>query len=90
LAIFYLTSAFNGPAIFLADTPPMATKPAINVGDSYVAIGARQAVWRVASLLLDGMHVVLVRENEPSLRKTMSTWALLDATHFARVQPKAA
>jgi hypothetical protein len=68
----------------------MANKPTVNVGDGYVAANATQLTWRVGTMLADGIHIVLVCENEPSLRKTVSISALADSRHFSRIQSQAA
>jgi hypothetical protein len=68
----------------------MSKKTSINVGTSYVAMNATQRRWSVANVLADGVHLVLVCDDEPSLRKTVSVSALLDSRYFAPAQPKAA
>jgi hypothetical protein len=68
----------------------MTKKPAINIGDSYMAASTAQLTWRVATMLSDGVHVVLVCEGEPTLRKTVSLSALADSQHFFRIQSLAA
>lgn len=53
----------------------------VSIGAVYRANGAR-TVWRVERLLGDGRHVVLVSDQEPDCRKTISAWALADARYF--------
>ena len=43
-----------------------------------------RAVWRVAKILLDGVHVSLVCVGDPGRRKTLSMSALTDSRLFVR------
>jgi len=38
-------------------------------------------------MLMDGIHVVLVRADDPTRRKTVSIWALSNARLFVPVTP---
>lgn len=59
----------------------MRKPPAIDLNTTYAdAHGA----WRVTKLLSDGLHVSLVRVDDPSRRKTLSAWALSDSRRFVR------
>lgn len=60
---------------------PMAQLPKIEVGGRFTEIGLRD-IWQVERFLNDGVHVVMIRENEPGRRKTISVWALADRKRF--------
>lgn len=59
----------------------MGKPPAIDLNTTYVDA---HAVWRVAKVLADGVHVSLVRVGDPNHRKTLSAWALADPRRFVR------
>jgi hypothetical protein len=58
----------------------MKRQPAIDLNMSYAG---EYAVWRIAKLLADGVHVSQVQVDDPSRRKTLSVWALADPRRFA-------
>jgi hypothetical protein len=62
----------------------------VEIGQSFSAVGLG-LVWRVEKRLADGVHVVIVCEDDPSRRKTISVWGLLDTGQFqlADGRPKA-
>lgn len=60
----------------------MTKKPQVELGRTYIAKSDPRSVWRVDKILSDGIHVALVRVDEPSRRKTISVWALSDHQHF--------
>lgn len=62
----------------------MARSPKVEVGQLFATDGMR-FVWRVVRCLPDNVHVVLVQEDEPSRRKTVSAWALLDWGQYVPV-----
>jgi hypothetical protein len=62
---------------------PMTRKPPVDVGSLYAMTTDPRSRWRVDKLLADDVHVVLVCCDEPSRRKTLSTWALLHGRDFA-------
>lgn len=68
----------------------MAKLPLIDLGETFTATVGPQFVWRVERRLLDGVHVILLCDGEPSRRKTVSVWALVDRAQFLRVTSKAA
>lgn len=53
----------------------------IEIGQSFFAVGLG-LLWRVEKRLADGVHVVIVCENDPSRRKTISAWGLFDTGQF--------
>jgi hypothetical protein len=61
----------------------------VEIGQAFVASG-QGLIWRVERHLPDGVHVVIVREDDPSRRKTISIWGLLDGDQYqpARRAPK--
>lgn len=67
---------------------PMTRKPSL--GETYIATNSTEFIWRVDRLLDDDVHVVLVCDQDPSRRKTVSISALGDPAYFARVTPRAA
>lgn len=58
----------------------MLKAPRIQVGETYMSSGT-STVWRVDRLLADGVHVVLVSEDEPTRRKTVAA-SVLAERHF--------
>lgn len=54
----------------------------MDIGQSFAANG-HGLVWRVERHLADGIHVVIAREDDPSRKKTISIWGLLDTDQFA-------
>jgi len=68
----------------------MARLPFIDIGETFTVAVGPQFIWRVERRLNDGIHVVLVCEEERSRRKTVSVWALSDRTQFIRVTSRAA
>ncbi len=53
----------------------------VDVGQAFAANG-HGLVWRVERHLADGIHVVIAREDDPSRKKTISIWGLLDTDQF--------
>ena len=53
----------------------------VEIGQAFAAHG-HGLVWRVERHLPDGVHVVIVRDDDPSRRKTISIWGLLDGGQF--------
>jgi len=53
----------------------------VDIGQSFAANG-HGLVWRVERHLADGIHVVIAREDDPSRKKTISIWGLLDGEQF--------
>jgi hypothetical protein len=53
----------------------------VNTGQLFAANGLG-LVWRVERHLADGIHVVIVRHDDASRRKTISIWGLLDTDQF--------
>ena len=68
----------------------MAKLPTFAVGKTFFARSDTRSLWRVDKVLQDGLHVALVRVDEPSRRKTISVWALSDAQHFKPVESSGA
>lgn len=68
----------------------MARARTINIGDTFTATSGARLVWRVERRLNDGIHVVLVCDNAPSQRKTVSISALNDRGQFTPVILQAA
>jgi hypothetical protein len=56
--------------------------PPVSVGAVYTAAGGAPTVWRVERRLADGIHVVLVSEDEPTRSKTVAAWVLADPHYF--------
>jgi len=61
----------------------MTRPPPVQLGEIYTSNGGL-LTWRVDRLLPDNVHVVLVSENEPTRRKTVSGWALAERHFFVR------
>lgn len=59
----------------------------IELGQLFAAADDLRFQWRVEKALTDGVHVVLVRVDEPSRRKTVSIWALSNGRLFVPVAP---
>lgn len=56
--------------------------PPALVGAAYTAARGAPTIWRVERSLADGIHVVLVSDDEPTRRKTVSGWVLADPRYF--------
>ena len=56
--------------------------PPVTIGATYTAANGASTVWRVERLLVDGLHVVLVSADEPTRRKTVSGWVLVEPRYF--------
>lgn len=66
----------------------MRKNSAIEVGQLFCAADDLRFQWRVEKTLMDGVHVVLVRVDDPTRRKTVSVWALANGRLFVpAVQP---
>lgn len=65
----------------------MRKTSAVEIGQLFSAADDLRFKWRVEKALLDGVHVVLVRVDEPSRRKTVSIWALSNGRLFVPVAP---
>lgn len=65
----------------------MRTKTSIERGQIFTEADAPREAWRVEKQLIDGAHVVLVKVDQPSRRKTFSIWALKNPRLFT---PRAA
>ena len=59
----------------------------IEPGQLFAAADDLRFQWRVDKALMDGVHVVLVRADDPTRRKTVSLWALSNGRHFVPVTP---
>ena len=59
----------------------------IELGQLFAAADDLRFQWRVEKLLTDGVHVVLVRVDDPTRRKTVSLWALSSGRLFVPVTP---
>ena len=59
----------------------MKRPPSVDPNTTYAG---EYAVWRIAKVLADGVHVSLVQVDDPSRRKTLSVWALSDPRRFVR------
>jgi len=65
----------------------MRTKlPPIEVGQLFLSTDNTKHIWRVAKLLGDHTHIVLVRRDDASRQKTVSIWALANQGLFVPVQ----
>jgi len=60
----------------------------VDIGQAFAANGLG-LVWRVERHLADGLHVVIAREDDPTRRKTISIWGLLDTDQFLPITPSA-
>ncbi len=56
--------------------------PPIAIGAAYTAGNGSSTVWRVERLLADGVHVVLVSDDESIRQKTVSAWVLAEPRYF--------
>ncbi len=56
--------------------------PPVRIGAAYTAAHSAPTVWRAERFLADGVHVVLVSDDEPTRRKTVSAWVLPDTRYF--------
>ena len=65
----------------------MSTRTSIERGQIFTETDAPREAWRVEKQLVDGAHVVLVKVDQPSRRKTFSIWALKNPRLFT---PRAA
>jgi hypothetical protein len=59
----------------------------IEPGQLFAAADDLRFQWRVEKALMDGVHVVLVRVDDPTRRKTVSIWALSSGRLFVPVTP---
>ncbi len=59
----------------------------IDIGQLFAAVG-HGLVWRVERRLADGIHIVIARDDDPSRRKTISLWGLLDTGQFVPVNDR--
>jgi hypothetical protein len=62
----------------------MARQLPIEIGALFAHADDARFVWRVEKFLTDDVHVVLVRVDDPTRRKTVSLWALRNARLFQR------
>ena len=62
----------------------MTKPPSLRIGEMYTATSGASIVWRVERFLADGVHVVLVADDEPTRRKTVSAGVLAESRHFVR------
>ncbi len=62
----------------------MSRLPAIEIGTLFTVAEDAKHRWRVAKFLADEIHVVLVRDDDASRRKTISLWALANPRLFVR------
>jgi hypothetical protein len=53
----------------------------VAIGQAFAANG-HGLIWRVERHLPDGVHVVIARDDDPSRRKTISVWGLLDSDRY--------
>ncbi len=60
----------------------MRKNSAIELGQLFAAADDLRFHWRVDKMLMDGIHVVLVRVDDPTRRKTVSIWALSNGRLF--------
>ncbi len=65
----------------------MRKNSAIEVGQLFAAADDLRFQWRVDKLLMDGIHVVLIRVDDPTRRKTVSIWALSNGRLFVPMAP---
>ncbi len=65
----------------------MRKHPPIEPGQLFAAADDLRFQWRVEKALMDGVHVVLVRVDDPTRRKTVSLWALSSGRLFVPVTP---
>jgi hypothetical protein len=63
----------------------MRKLPPIELGQLFASGEDTRAAWRVAKLLADRIHVVLVRRNDPTRQKTVSIWALANQRLFVPI-----
>jgi hypothetical protein len=63
----------------------MRKTSSIEIGQLFASADDVRFQWRVDKMLMDGIHVVLVRVDEPSRRKTVSLWALSNGRLFVPV-----
>jgi hypothetical protein len=63
----------------------MARPSPIELGSLFRQSDDSRFVWRVDKFLTDDVHVVLVRTDDASRRKTVSLWALKNTRLFQRV-----
>lgn len=64
-----------------AVSPSRPKPPPVAIGAAYTANGS-STVWRVERLLADGIHVVLVSQDQATRRKTVSAWVLAETRYF--------
>lgn len=62
----------------------MSRQLPIEVGSLFSQSDDSRFVWRVEKFLIDDVHAVLVRVDDPSRRKTVSLWALRNTRLFRR------
>jgi len=65
----------------------MKKNSGIESGQLFAAADDLRFHWRVEKMLMDGVHVVLVRADDPTRRKTVSIWALSNSRLFVPVTP---
>jgi hypothetical protein len=65
----------------------MRKNSAIEPGQLFAAADDLRFHWRVDKMLMDGIHVVLVRVDDATRRKTVSLWALSNGRLFVPVSP---
>jgi len=65
----------------------MRKSSAIELGQLFAAADDLRFQWRVDKMLMDGIHVVLVRVDDATRRKTVSIWALSNGRLFVPVTP---
>jgi hypothetical protein len=61
---------------------PRADVSRFPIGATYKAVNVASLSWRVERFLADGVHVVLVSDEEPSRRKTVSASVLTEPRYF--------
>jgi hypothetical protein len=62
----------------------MGRSSGVDIGQTFAANG-HGLVWRVERHLADGLHVVIAREDDPSRKKTISIWGLLDTEQYRAI-----
>jgi hypothetical protein len=65
---------------------PRADASRVPIGAIYKAVNVASLSWRVERFLADGVHVVLVADEQPSRRKTVSALVLDEPRYFRRTR----
>jgi hypothetical protein len=63
----------------------MRRRSPVTLGQIFLEADQLRGKWRVQKLLVDGIHAVLIDEDQPSRRKTFSISALNDRALFTPV-----